>query len=185
MGETEEIKVTSEEMFDNDKFVLDEEDKRRIEKNIVVLKQNNIPAFEYLRTVPINSVTVIKSKEEIAAKAITDYTLATTALYTLIGSHNLISPLLDKLNHKYDIRSLLSLEDKKIIVDIANDFIMANGLEELCSKFESVYICLWALGFLNRPISSGKNNLKDITKVLFKIRDYDDILNKSKLRSKE
>ena len=185
MGETLETKVTSEEMFDNDKFVLDEEDKHRIEKNIDTLKQNNIPAFEYMRTVPINSTTVIKSREEILNKAICDYTLATCALYALSGSLFLLSPLLEKLNKKYDIRQLLSLEEKRIVVDIVNNCILAGGLEELCAKYESVYVCLWALGFLNRPSSSTKNNIKDINKVMFKVHDYDDIRTRSKLRSKD
>ena len=180
-----ETVITSEEIFDEDKFVLDEVDKQRIEKNIETLKKDNIPVLEYMRTVPINSITVIKSKEEILDKVIVDYTLATCALYMLTGSSNLVSTLLDKLDDKYDIRTRLSLEDKATVVDIVNNNILANGLEDITKKYEGVAVCLWALGFMNRPSSNEKCDIKEINKILFKVHDYSDLLFKAKVRPKE
>ena len=121
MENAEDIKITSEDLFDENKFILDDSDKMRIEKNINVLKKKHIPYLAYMRTIPINSVTVIKSVEEIIDYMLVDYVLACVSTYAIGGSYHLIGDILDKLNRKYSIDGLLSLDDKRLIIDIVNE----------------------------------------------------------------
>ena len=185
MENAEDIKITSEDLFDENKFILDDSDKMRIEKNINVLKKKHIPYLAYMRTIPINSVTVIKSVEEIIDYMLVDYVLACVSTYAIGGSYHLIGDILDKLNRKYSIDGLLSLDDKRLIIDIVNEDYLVSELEEIAYRFESVSVCMWALGFLDRPSSFKKCEVRDINKVLFRTRDYEELVKKSHLRIKE
>ena len=185
MDNAQDIKITSEDIFDEKKFILDDSDKKRIEKNIDVLKKKNIPYLEYMRTIPINSVTVIKSVEEIINKMLVDYVLACVSTYAIGSSYHLIGELLDKLNKKYGIDKLLSIDDKKLIIDIINEEYLVSELEVICYRFESVNVCMWALGFVDKPVSNQKADIKDINRIIFKAKNYQDLVSKSKLRSKD
>ena len=121
MENAENIKITSEDIFDESKFVLDAFDKKRIEKNINVLEKKHIPYLAYMRTIPINSVTVIKSVEEIIDYMLINYVLACVSTYAISNSYQLIGDILEKLNKKYNIDKLLSLDNKRMIIDIVNE----------------------------------------------------------------
>ena len=84
---------------------LDELDKIRISNNINSLKNDNIPYLEYMVQVPINSLTEIKSKEDIINKMLIDYIIASSSIYMLN-------------NNIYKLDILLSNKVSKILINI-------------------------------------------------------------------
>ena len=164
---------------------LDAFDKERINSNINELKEKNIPYLEHMVRIPINSLTKIVSEEEIIDRLLVDYLIASSASYMINSSMFLVGDLLDKINKRYSTDSILSIEDKTLIVNMINGLYTASELEDFCKRYESVNVCLWALGFINEIDSFNKCNIDAINKIIFKYKSYGDFINASKIRSKE
>lgn len=179
-----EVIITSDELFDDDKFVLDDGDKERIEKNISFLEENNIPCIKHMRTIPINSTTKIKSEEEILNKLIINYTLSLLATFSLNDENKLIGLAFNKIDSKFGVRRLLSNEDMLLIDDILDNKLSKNQLVNISLLIEDVAIYLWVLGFMNKPFSSKQTNINDINKFIFKSKNYLDLLYKCNIKSK-
>lgn len=179
-----EVIITSDELFDDDKFVLDDGDKERIEKNISFLEENNIPCIKHMRTIPINSTTKIKSEEEILNKLIINYTLSLLATFSLNDENKLIGLAFNKIDSKFGVRRLLSNEDMLLIDDILDNKLSKNQLVNISLLIEDVAVYLWVLGFMNKPFSSKQTNINNINKFIFKSKNYLDLLYKCNIKSK-
>ena len=178
-----EVIITSEDIFDESKFVLDEKDKNRIEKNISFLKLDDIPFNRNMRTIPINSNTVIKSEEEILNRLIIDFTIALFAKYSK-NEDKLLNVAFNKIDEKLGVRKLLTNKDILIIDKILDGKCSKNELENLELLFEDVNVYMWALGFISKPVSRQVCNVNEITKILFKSKNYLNLLFKCNLKSK-
>ena len=168
-----------------DALELDELDKIRISNNINSLKNDNIPYLEYMVQVPINSLTEIKSKEDIINKMLIDYIIASSSIYMLNNNIYKLDILLSNINKIYNTDSILSIEDKTLIINIINKLYTLSELEEFSIRMESVNVCLWALGLVDKIDSCNKCNYVTISKLLLKFKNYDELVNSTKLRSKE
>ena len=168
-----------------DALELDELDKIRINNNINSLKNDNIPYLEYMVQVPINSLTEIKSKEDIINKMLIDYIIASSSIYMLNNNIYKLDILLSNINKIFNTDSILSIEDKTLIINIINKLYTFSELEEFSIRMESVNVCLWALGLVDKIDSCNKCNYVTISKTLLKFKNYDELVNSTKLRSKE
>ena len=168
-----------------DVLELDELDKIRINNNINSLKNDNIPYLEYMVQVPINSLTEIKSKEDIINKMLIDYIIASSSIYMLNNNIYKLDILLSNINKIYNTDSILSIEDKTLIINIINKLYTLSELEEFSIRMESVNVCLWALGLVDKIDSCNKCNYVAISKTLLKFKNYNELVNSTKLRSKE
>ncbi len=164
---------------------LDIVDKLRITNNINELKEENIPYLEYMVRIPINSLTEIREEEEIINKLLVDYVIASSAKFMLNSSIFSVGKLLDDINKKYNIDNIFTLENKALIVNILNKLYSQSELEEFCLKFESVNVCLWALGLVKKIDSKNKCNIEEIDKIILKYKNYDSLVKATKMRSKE
>ena len=183
-GNSEEVVITSEDLFDENKFVLDEGDNQRIEKNISFLIEHNIPYIKHMRTIPINKTTKLRNEEEILNKLIVDYTLSLFARYSHDKENKIINVAFNKIDERIGVRNLLTGEDISLIDDILDNKISEDKLEEISLKMESVAVYLWALGLIKRPFSSKYSDANEITKILFKSKNYVDLLYRCHLKSK-
>ncbi len=181
----DDIKITSEEFFDNEKYILDDKDKERIEKNIEFLKKQNLPYIEYMRTVPINSVCDIKSKDDILKKLLVDFTMATFSIYSGESDINIINSVFSKLDKKLNIKKFLSDKDIILIDDIVNGNVTSKELNKLSWVLERIPVYLWVLGLMDKPSSNEECDINTVSKIIFKYSSYDEFLNKCNLRSKE
>lgn len=180
----EEIKITSEEIFDDEKYILDEQDKKRINNNINILKQQNLPYIEHMRTIPINMTTIIKSKEDVINRLLSDFTLSTFSIYKNEDNIGVINEIFLKLNDRLEIKSVLT--DKEIIIldDIIEGLLSKSELSKYSWLLERIPVYLWALGLYSKPTLGKECDINAISKIIFK-NSYSDLLKKSNLRSKE
>ena len=180
----EEYIITSEDIFDDNKFILDDGDLQRIESNIAFLKENDIPFMKHMRTIPINIGTKIKSEDEILNKLIIDYTLALFAAYSRDNNSKTITSAFNKIDSKLNVRRLLSADDIVLIDNILEKKLSEKELNNISSLIEEVAVYLWVLGFRDKPLSSKETDFSEINKIIFKAKNYLDILYKCKIKSK-
>ena len=152
-----DIKITADEYFDDSKFILNDNDKKRIQKNINLLKEANLPYIEYMRTVPIDSITQVKSKEEILNRMLIDYLLAVFSIYSCEDNTEVLNNLLNRFETKMNIRNLMSLVEKYTLNDILENKISSEEKEKLALRLEKIPVYLWSLGFISKPSSKDKS----------------------------
>lgn len=168
-----------------DALELDELDKIRISSNINTLKKDNLPYLEYMVAIPINSLTEIKGKEEIINKMLLEFIIGTSGIYMIQKNTYVLDDLLSKINIKYNTDSLLSIEEKSLIINIINKLYTEKELEEFSIRIESANVCLWALGLVDKIDSYNKCDFDSICKLLLRFNSYDDLVKSCNLRSKE
>ena len=164
---------------------LDESDKKRINENISTLKEKNIPYLQYMVKIPLNSLTQIKSKEEIIDKMLVDFIISIVSKYMTKNSVFMVDSFLARINKKYNTDKLLSIQDKALIINIINNLYTANELEEYCILIERVNVLLWSLNLVDKIDSYNKCNLDIIYDIIMNFKNYDDLLKNTKVRSKE
>ena len=168
-----------------DVLELDNQDKMRIDRNVRTLKQEDIPYLKYMVRVPVNVLTEIVSEKEIINKMLVDYLISCSANLMISSSVFLIGDFLDKVNKRYNTDSILSLEDKTTIINIINKLYTLTELEEFSMRLESVNVCLWTLGFVEEIDSYKRCDLETINKIIFKYKNYDQLLQDVIIRSKQ
>ncbi len=169
----------------DDVLELDNQDKRRIDRNIRALRRDDIPYLEYMTRIPVNSLTKILSEKEIINKMLVDYLISSSASLMISSSMFLVGDLLDKINKKYNTDSILTLEDKTLILDIINKLFTLSELDEYSQRIESVNVCLWVLGLIDDINSYTKCNIEEINKIIFKYKSYDELQKSCRMRSKD
>ena len=168
-----------------DALELDELDKIRISSNINTLKKDNLPYLEYMVAIPINSLTEIKSKEEIINKMLLEFIIGASGIYMIQNNTYMLDDVLSKINIRYNTDSLLSIEEKSLIINIINKLYTEKELEEFSIRIESANVCLWALGLVDKIDSYNKCDFDSICKLLLRFNSYDDLVKSCNLRSKE
>ena len=178
-------KIISSDMFDEKKNELTDLDKEIQEKNKEIVKAMNIPYSEKLLGIPINSVTVLKSKEEILSSMLKDYVIATLCVYSLENQKELIPVALNGLDIKLGVRKYLSNEDLKFINMIASGNVQNNRLQSLTWLYERVYVYMWCLGLVEKPNPTKECNSEEMDKFFIGINNPEDLLSKLNPKSKE
>lgn len=178
-------KITTEEIFDDNKIIFDSEDKKRIEKNINVLKEKNIPFIEHMKAIPFNSCTDLRSKGEIVNRMLSDYAIATCALYSLEGKANIIPSVINQMNEKLNIKSALSPEDNKFLNAMSEQKVQKQGLQDATWAFEECAMLMWTLSLIDKPNSDKECNVEQLDNLFFNINSYNELLSKCILKSKE
>ena len=180
-----EVIVLSEDAFDSKKFVLDDKDKKRIDKNIQFLREKNLPYLEDMHMIPINAICSIKSKDEILNKLLSSYAVYILATYSLDNLDQLVHPTINKLDEKYNIRRLLNNEDILTIDRILDGRLLFSELKDCKLRLEECYIYLWVLGFCDRLSPKTPKDDKLINKIINKHRDYNNLLSSCIMKTDE
>ena len=178
-------KITTEEIFDENKLILDEADKNRIKKNIEILKQDNIPFIEHMKAIPFNSCTSLRSKEEIISRMLADYAIATCALYSLGGNADIVHSVLDQMDEKLNIKSTLTVEDINFLNAIAEQNVSKQDLQDVTWVFEECAMLMWTLSLIDKPASNKECNVEQLDNFFFSIKNYDELSSQCSIRSKE
>ena len=178
-------KITTEDIYDEKKLILDDNDKNRIAKNIEILKQNNIPFVENLKNIPFNSCTSLKSKEEILGRLLVDYAVATCALYSLEGKANIIESVINQMDQKLQIKKVLSEEDNVFLKGMYEEKVPKQKLQDITWLFEECAVFTWVLGLLDKPQSKNECNVSVLDELFFNTESYEQLLSKCNLKSKE
>lgn len=178
-------KITTEEIFDDNKIIFDVDDKKRIEKNINILKEKSIPFIEHMKAIPFNSCTNLRSKEEIVNRMLADYAIATCALYSLEGKANIITSVINQMNEKLNIKSALAPEDTNFLNAMSEQKVSKQGLQDATWAFEECAMLMWTLGIIDKPKSDKECNVGQLDEFFFNIKSYDELLSKCMLKTKE
>lgn len=178
-------KITSEEIFDENKLILDEKDKSRIKRNIEILKQKNIPFIEHMKAIPFNSCTSLCSKEEIISRMLADYVIATCALYSLEEKVNIVHYVLSQMDEKLNIKSVLAPVDINFLNAITEQKVSKQGLQDATWAFEECAMLMWTLGLIDKPDSDKMCKVEQLNNFFFNIKNYDELLSQCTIKSKE
>ncbi|MBR4178882.1 MAG: DUF4272 domain-containing protein [Bacilli bacterium] len=180
-----QVVIMSEDAFDESKFILDDKDKKRIDKNIQFLREKNLPYLEDMHLIPINAICNIKEKNEVLDKLLSAYTVYILACYSLDNMDQLVHPTLNKLDEKYNIRRLLNDEDILTIDRILDGRLLFSELKDCKLKLEECYIYLWVLGFCDRQSPRTFKDDKLIKKIINKHNNYQQLLSNCYMRTDE
>ena len=151
----------------------------------VVKKVNeNLTFFGNSNGISLDKV-LIKSKEDIISRMFVDYSLSMSATYALDKDIDLIEPSYKKIDEKYNVNKIMSPKDKTTIYEIIEEEYSIRELEDISWLLEDVRVYMWVLGLLEKPSFDKECDIEEINKVLYDINDYDELLNKCVLRSKE
>ena len=177
-------KITTEEIFDDNKIIFDEDDNNRITKNMNLLKEKNIPYIEHMKAIPFNSCTNLRSKEEIINRMLADYAVATCALYSLEGKVNIIPSVLNQMDEKLNLKSVISPEDIKFLNAMSEQKVSKQSLQDATWAFEECAMLMWALSLIEKPNSNNECNVEELDKFFFNTKNYDELKSQCSLKSK-
>ena len=153
--------------------------------DISVIKKVNENVAFFNDVSGITNKIIIKSKEEIISKMLVDYSLSMSATYALDSAIDLIDAAYIKINEKYSVNMVMSTRDKSTILGIIRNIYSIRDLEDISWLLEDVRVYLWVLGLLDKPSFDKECDINDINKILFGIKDYNELLNRCNIRSKE
>ena len=165
--------------------IVDEQDEKRIKKNIEFLEYNNLVNPNDIAFIPTNASCKLKSKNSIISKLLVAYTLATFSTYTLDNSSFLINATYEVLDKKFNIKNMLSRNEIMTIKKIVEHKLSIIELRSINSLYEEVYVLLWALGLIDKIESTKECDIKSINRVIFKVNDLNNLIEISKLRDQE
>lgn len=178
-------KITTEEIFDDNKLIFDDSDKNRIEKNINLLKEKNIPFIEHMKAIPFNSCTNLREKTEIIDRMLSDYAIATCALYALEGNENRLGNIIKKMDSNLCILKVLTKEDTDFLMAMESKKVSKQGLQDATWAFEECAMLMWTLGLIDKPNSDKECNVEQLDKFFFNIKSYDELSSQCSIKSKE
>jgi hypothetical protein len=111
----------------------------RKKKSIAQLKRENIPAFESLPVIEDSTSSRIRTKEEVAHRAI-------ALCLVMMKGGGMAQDKIEKLVARYGAATYFSPAEKKFIDDHAPS---ENMLNECSWRCESYWVMLWALGYVD------------------------------------
>lgn len=177
-------KITSSDIFDDNKIILDDLDKERKRKNIELLKNQNIMYLEEMKSIPINSVTTLRSKEEILKRTLGDYVIAYFCIFIENPNFN-PTMAFDSLDQKLGIKNNLVPKDVEYINAIMSKKIPGEQIKNNSWLIEECAVLMWVLGLMEKPSSNTQCDLNKINMIFASFNSFEELLAKCNLRSKE
>ena len=178
-------KITADDIFDDNKIILTETDKQRQSKNIEYIKSKNILYKEDMKTVPIESATKLRTKDEVIQRMLADYVVATFCGYALNNNLSNIEDIINKMDQKLSIRSVLNQDDWNVINAIISKKVPQQQLVDFSWFYEECAVLAWALGLIDKPESDKECDLNKIDDIFYNCNSIDELKTKCALRSKE
>lgn len=156
----------------------------RKKRSIEILKKKNIPYIEHLPVIEGEEEAVIRSKEEVAKRAIA-LALITTYASELAGGGEIgeARGFLNTLIKRYGAEELFT-EDENSFIN--NDTPDEKTMVEFSWQYECFWVLLWTLGYVKEL--SYPNYICDVQAAIGFVqnaKNLDDFINKSSLRCKE
>lgn len=167
---------------------LSEQDKIRIEKNINILKEKEIPYMEKMVNIPIEKNIKIESKENIYTKLLFDYASASIASTILNrnGNHEgVYDMVMENLQKKHQILNWLSEDLKKSLLQYKHETYNPDSLNATTWRYEECAVSMWALGLIDKPENNSQCDVNKMNNILYYIEDCDNFINKCILKDKE
>lgn len=167
------INVDTKKNFEN---FIDQEDLDRINKNIEVLKNKNIPYLKEMTLIPTKKNTTLLSKEKIFNEMINTYFVATCAVeYTqnYEESKDLIEYILNRLERIYKITDFIDEDTANIINSMINSEIEDNTAINCTWLYERTVIYLWILNLIDFPDQVNMCDVDKLNDLLFSVQEGD------------
>ena len=184
LAPNEPPKITSSDIFDENKIILDDLDKERRRKNIELLKSQNVIYLEEMKSIPINSATTLRTKEEIVKRMLGDYVISYFCIF--IGNPNFNGEAaLSSLDQKFGIKANLNPSDIEYVNAIMNKKLSPDQIRNNSWLIEECSVLMWALSLMDKPSQSAQCDLNRINAILASFSSYEDLSSKCNLRAKE
>jgi len=176
--------IVSKDFVIKNAIMLDDIDKKRIEKNINFLKKINFPYDENFTDIPICSNTFLSNKDILFENLIINYSFATIAT-TLNGKKNeeVFDLIYNKLNSLYNIDKLLLPNEKKDMQDLRDG--KYEKWVSLTWLYEYVAIFGWILGLTDFPNQDNQCDVTKMNNLFFFIDNIDSLKNKISIKDYE
>lgn len=159
--------ITKENIYDENKMIIDLSDRRRIIKNINKLKKEGIAYNQKMGKIPTNATCNIMSKKEIYERLIKDYTIATLSLNISNGKKQNNKDIIKEMNKKYDFENLLTDEEKDFLDALNNDMLKRSDVQDLQWLYIDCNIYLYILKLIkNIPSVTEETKKEEIEKIL-------------------
>lgn len=171
-----------------DKIELSSADKKRIEKNISILKEKGLPYNENMLNIPTSKNLIVESKENIYTKLLFDYASATMAYMILERKGNyegVYDIVMETLQKKHQILNWLTEAMKNDLLQYKNGAYNPDNLLSIAWKYEECAVYLWSLGLIDKPKNDAQCMMGQINNLLYYIEDCENFINKCILKDKE
>ena len=159
--------ITKENIYDENKMIIDFIDHRRIKYNIEILKKLGLPYNEKMGKIPTNSTTEIINKQEIFKRLIKDFTMATICKNIITGKKHHNKDFIEKMNSLYSFNELLLDNELEFLEAINRNMVDRNDISDLVLLFQNCAIYLWVLKLIKEmPSSCVLYDSDEITKII-------------------
>ncbi len=184
LSPNEPPKITSSDIFDENKIILDDLDRERRRKNIELLKNQNVMYLEEMKSIPINSVTALRTKEEIVKRMLGDYVISYFCIFIENPNFN-GEAALTSLDQKFKIKTNLNPGDIEYVNAIMNKKLSQTEIRNNSWLIEECAVLMWVLSLIDKPSQSSQCDLNKINSILASFNSFEDLSSKCILRSKE
>lgn len=185
-NDNEDAKITCEDLLDESKIVKDELDIIRGKKNIEYLRSIGVDANDNLKVVPINLQTKLASKEEVVRLMMVDYVVAYLSAEAIQEGNDVdLDADLNALDSRFRVRELFNSDDEAYINNILNNKLSRKELSNTTWLYEGCSILMWCLGLKEKPSLYKQCTADSLFQILADMNSYEDLLERTNLRSKE
>ncbi len=157
------------------------EAEKRKQRSIAILKEQNVPYFEGLPCIETKDSCLIRTKEDIAKRAIATIVVIQLACDVQNGTDDLegIKDFVVEVLERFDVMAELTDKEKKILtLDVSSE-----ELINMIWKYEAYWPLLWALGLVEElDFPSSICDCDYAAKVVFLEKDFETFMSKVNLR---
>lgn len=177
-------KLLYDDMIDESKMILDDMDKKRMQKNFDILRQMKLSFDEHLKIFPFNSCTKLHSKEDIVNRLLISYTMVRLILQIGTDKKDMNSSFLESMEKRFHLHSFLVPEDEKAIDNLKNG--ITTFSEQLyLLLLDQCAVFLWMLGLDEMPSLLEHISISVLDDLFSPISTYEELLSICHLKSKE
>lgn len=161
-----------------------ENDKKRKEKSIAILKEKGIPYIEHMGVSAYDAKNIIPEKEAILKRAVAIFAACVKSeIYTSGAYENPVEKteeVLGELEKSYGFSKFLSTEEKEFVKDENPDRAAFN---KFGWRYECCAVLMWALSLMEMKEPTEICDASEIGAIIWQ-NDFDSLLKKAVLREK-
>lgn len=176
-----------EENVWKDKINITEEDNKRVEESMKILKEKGIIYLDNLKPIAVESNTNLRSTEDIIRRLAAIFTTSVQGEVYLNpkfknrNKREVIALQVRELSARYDVQNYLTEEEQYYLDNPTKDF---NLHYKYIWCYESCAVLLWALSLMELDDPVKNCNMQELATLVW-TNDFNGLLEKAKLRSKE
>ncbi len=174
--------IASSAMFDRTEM---EEDRKRKERSIKILKEKEIPYLEHMRVSAYEADSRIPSKEEILHRLVAVFAACIKSEVYTCGEYEdcegKTKEMLGALEELYQYSDHLSEEEKEYLADVSPD---SSAHSKFNWRYEGCAVLLWALSLMELKPPAEYCDVAGIGAILWE-NDLDSLMKQAVLRDRE